>query len=102
VAQITIHHIDGSTNLIIASPAISLLNNLLSAGIFLHHRCGGKAECGTCRVRIIAANQEKQVANTISPKEAHRLAATHARPEEGDRLACQTYIYRDCDVYLFG
>jgi len=102
VAQIRVHHIDGTTVLITASPAISLVNTLLSAGISIHHRCGGKAECGTCRVRVISAAQEKGAANTMSPKEAQRLEAINAHPEEGERLACQTYIYGDCDVYLFG
>ncbi|WP_041396094.1 2Fe-2S iron-sulfur cluster-binding protein [Gracilinema caldarium] len=101
MAEIRVHQIDGTTVLIPASPAVSLVNILLSAGISIHHRCGGKAECGTCRVRLSSANQNIRFANAISPKEAQRLETMGAHPEDGERLACQTYISADCDVHLF-
>lgn len=101
MARISVHQPDGTITSITVSPAISLVNTLLTAGISIRHRCGGKAECGTCRVRVISANQAKRVANTIGQKEAQRLEAIGAQPEKGERLACQTYIYADCDVYLF-
>ena len=35
------------------SAAVSILNALLRNGTDIQHRCGGKAVCGTCRVRIV-------------------------------------------------
>lgn len=102
MAQLWVHHSDGTTISIKASPAVSLVNTLLSAGISIHHRCGGKAQCGTCRVKVVAKDPTKRFSNTIAPREAERLAAMGAHVEEGERLACQTYLFGDCDVYLFG
>lgn len=101
MGTIIVHQIDGTTIPIAASPAISLVNTLLSAGIAIHHRCGGKAQCGTCRVRVEPERGRKPIANAISPQEAKRLSVIGAHPEQGERLACQTYISGDCHVYLF-
>lgn len=101
MGTIIVHQIDGTTIPIAASPAISLVNTLLSAGIAIHHRCGGKAQCGTCRVRVESSNPDKPCMNSITSKEAQRLTAIGAHPEQGERLACQTYISGDCHVYLF-
>ncbi len=101
MVQIKVHHVDGRISCIATSPAVSLLNSLLSAGIIIHHRCGGKAQCGTCRVKIAATGDKKPATNQMSPKEAARLAAIGADPESGDRLACQTYVFNDIDVTLF-
>ncbi|MCA1949263.1 MAG: (2Fe-2S)-binding protein [Treponema sp.] len=101
MVQIKVHHIDGRISRISVSPAVSLLNSLLSAGIAMHHRCGGKAQCGTCRIRISATSKDSTVTNSISAKEAERLTAIGADPAAGDRLACQTYVFADTDVYLF-
>jgi ferredoxin len=101
MARISVHQPDGTITTIPISPAISLVNTLLKAGIPIRHRCGGKADCGTCRLRVISTNRGKQSTNTIGLKEDQRLRAIGAHPEQGERLACQTYIYADCDVYLF-
>jgi ferredoxin len=78
-----------------ASPAVSLLNSLLAAGVRVRHDCGGKALCGTCAVRIVAG------ASGLSPPaplEAKRLAGT-GRPS-GFRLACQARAARDVEIEI--
>lgn len=74
------------------SPALSLLNALLRAGIRVRHDCGGKALCGTCRVRASGA------LGPVGEREAARLAAVGAGP--GERLACQAFPYGEASIEL--
>ena len=53
-----------------ASAAISLLNNLLLNGVDISHRCGGRAQCGTCRVRV---ESEQDALNPVSEREQTKL-----------------------------
>lgn len=73
---------DGTRSRFEVSPAFSILVAAQRAGAPLRHDCGGKALCGTCRVRVLTG--------TVSPageRERIRLAAVDAKP--GERLACQ-------------
>ena len=77
------------------SAAISILNTLLRQGVQIQHRCGGKAECGTCRVRIVEG------AKTLSPmleRERVRLQAVDAPPDF--RLPCQTYTFGEVTIEI--
>jgi len=76
-----------------ASPALSLLNSLLRAGVRIRHDCGGKALCGTCAVRVLAGEGGL---SPVGPQEAARLAAGD-RPA-GYRLACQAHAIRDVEL----
>jgi ferredoxin len=83
-----------------AGPAVSLLNAMLREGIALRHDCGGKALCGTCRVRVIEGSEGL---SPILPREATRLAAVGAGApdlEGGVRLACQTHAARDVRIEI--
>jgi adenylate cyclase len=74
---------DASRKRFEVSPAFSILVAAQRAGAPLRHDCGGKALCGTCRVRVLHG--------AVSPKgerERIRLAAVGAAT--GERLACQT------------
>ena len=89
--------VSGTDYVIEASPAVSLLNTLLQAGVKISHLCGGKAVCGTCRVSVIKG------AGNLSPvKEAERkrLEAVKAKPDQ--RLACQTYVKGDIEIRIPG
>ncbi len=72
-----------------ASPAVSILNALLRAGVRISHLCGGRALCGTCRIRILEGEKY------LSPMgEAERIRLSERGPlPEGVRLACQTYTW---------
>lgn len=76
-----------------ASPAVSVLNNLLRGGVKIAHICGGKAQCGTCRYIVLEG------ASHISrPQQLERakLAAIGNPPDT--RLACQSYISGDITI----
>lgn len=92
MASITIEN----TGVVIeASPAVSILNNLLQADISISHICGGKAQCGTCCIEII---EGESFLSPITKEEQIRLVKfgnpTHAR------LACQTYSYGDIVIRI--
>lgn len=72
------------------SPAVSILNTLLQNGVRISHLCGGKAVCGTCRIKILEGEEY------LSPmQEAERVRLTSGTDKETPpphtRLACQTY-----------
>jgi len=70
---------------------LSVLNCLLEAGFPIRHDCGGKALCGTCRVRVISGKLSPRL-----EREDARLLAVHAGPEE--RLACQAHAAGDVEL----
>ncbi|MFQ3548078.1 MAG: 2Fe-2S iron-sulfur cluster-binding protein [Termitinemataceae bacterium] len=94
-SQLTVQFPDGSTQRLTISPVISLLNGLIEAGIPIHHRCGGKAQCGTCRIKIVSTGG----LSPIQEREAQRLATIRAGTQ--DRLACQTYLFSDTVISLY-
>lgn len=71
------------------SPVVSVLNLLLREGIPIPHSCGGKALCGTCRVRVVSEEGKPVPLNGISSREAQRLGSLNLGPSY--RLACQIY-----------
>ncbi|MBU0929303.1 MAG: (2Fe-2S)-binding protein [Spirochaetes bacterium] len=79
---ITLTYVDGRRVEFEASPVVSVLVAAQRAGVALRHDCGGKAACGTCRVRV-----ESGVTSPKTDRERHRLEAVGAGADE--RLACQ-------------
>jgi adenylate cyclase len=73
---------DGSKRTFDVSPVMSILVSAQRAEAPLRHDCGGKALCGTCRVRVISGSLSPEGA-----RETGRLEAVGAGP--GVRLACQ-------------
>ena len=73
---------DGTETSFEVSPAFSILVAAQRAGAPLRHDCGGKALCGTCRVRVVSG-----ILSPAGNREQERLAAVGAGP--GVRLACQ-------------
>jgi len=90
--------IAGEEREVSCSATVSVLNALVQAGVVLHHDCGGKAYCGTCRIRVVGGQGKGSGTNPIGAAERERLAAVGAGPE--DRLACQLYIYRDIRIEI--
>ena len=80
------------------TPGWSKLNLLAHADTYdleLPQACGGHAECGTCRVRIVAG------ALTPIRHEERALMTRHAkRFRQGERLACQARPQGDVTIHV--
>ncbi len=77
------------------SPVESLLVALMREGAPIRHDCGGKALCGTCRLRVCSG------ASGLSPmgeRERARLASFGAALDGSERLACQARAARDATL----
>lgn len=75
---------DGLAHDLEASPAYSILIALQRAGIAHRHDCGGKALCGTCRVRVLSGRL-----SPMGERERQKLEAVGESPDGSVRLACQ-------------
>ncbi|MBN2509384.1 MAG: (2Fe-2S)-binding protein [Spirochaetales bacterium] len=95
MAVLTVHTRDGKQVQVAVSPVVSILNTLLRNEIPVHHACGGHAQCGTCRVRIVKGAERL---SPIHDDERRRLAAAGAPPDF--RLACQTFAFGDVTIQI--
>ena len=77
------------------SAAISVLNALMRNGVRIKHVCGGKAQCGTCRYRIVSG---EEFLSPIRPAERAKLDALGNPPHV--RLACQSYTFGDIEIEI--
>ena len=74
------------------TPGISILNTLLRNDVKIPHKCGGKMQCGTCKIAIISGDG-------LSPmKEDEKFRLSKVDSKENDRLACQTFTYKDVTI----
>ena len=93
--------IANGSKVVATSPSISLLNALLRDGVPIRHDCGGKAQCGTCRLKIISGASGL---SPILPREAERLAALPRDEVRSDdpelRLACQAHAAKDVEIEI--
>ena len=77
------------------SAAVSILNTLMREGVAVKHVCGGKAQCGTCRFRIV---EGEKYLSPVTDRERVRLEALGGM--EKVRLACQTYAFGDITIEI--
>jgi len=66
---------------------------LKKAGIRIRASCGGKGQCGQCRVRLLSGEVSEPTA-----AERERLCGTAVA--QGHRLACRTKVLGDTDVFI--
>lgn len=83
-----------------ASPVYSVLVAAQRSGVPLRHDCGGKAQCGTCRVKVLSGRL-----SPMGERERIRLEAVgalHGQSTEGGgpvyRLACQSRPGSDLEL----
>ncbi|MCX7023218.1 MAG: 2Fe-2S iron-sulfur cluster-binding protein [Spirochaetes bacterium] len=95
MGTLVIRRESGPSRIVHAAPLSSVLNALSLEGLPIRHACGGKAECGTCRIRVVSA---KGLLSAVGGREAARLAAVGAAPDE--RLACQTYVAGELELEI--
>lgn len=78
-----------------SQPAFSLLTNFLINDIPIHAVCGGHANCGCCRVKIL---EGKEGTTKPNKREMHKLGQDLLT--EGWRFSCQTHSLRNIVVHL--
>ncbi|MFH2114682.1 MAG: 2Fe-2S iron-sulfur cluster-binding protein [Spirochaetota bacterium] len=80
-----------------ASPVYSILVAAQRNSVPLRHDCGGKAQCGTCRVRVLSGRL-----SPMGERERLRLEAVGAGQAGGNgavyRLACQSRPGSDLEL----
>jgi len=75
--------------------AMTLSNNFTLNNIKTPEKCGGKAICGFCRIKVLS-NQKY----CSKPNDAEKSLLNKIEINEGWRLACQLYSLRDISIYL--
>ena len=95
MAVLTVVTGDGDIITLPISPAVSILNTLMKNGIAIQHKCGGRAQCGTCRLKLVKGGGS---VGPISERERIRLEAVGAPADY--RLACQLYAFGDITVEI--
>lgn len=94
MANVIFHHADEQLKNVSISEGQTILRAAKQGRVALQHRCGGKAQCTTCKVKI-----ENQAG--ISPpasKEIQRLGEQNIK--QGMRLSCQTKVYTEVDAVI--
>ncbi|MBN2875404.1 MAG: (2Fe-2S)-binding protein [Spirochaetales bacterium] len=88
MSRVTLEYDDHPAVNFDASPVLSVLIAAQRAGVPLRHDCGGKALCGTCRVRVLSGKL-----SPVGEREQLRLGAIGA--DTDTRLACQAHAGSD-------
>ncbi len=73
----------------------TLLKNFMIHQLAHHAQCGGKAICGTCRIKILSGGKF-----CSPPMSAEKSRLTKEELSEGWRLSCQVYCLNDIHIYL--
>ncbi|HEY4431289.1 MAG TPA: 2Fe-2S iron-sulfur cluster-binding protein [Paenibacillus sp.] len=79
----------------VVNRGISLLEAARKAGVTITTRCGGKAGCLMCKVKI--ANEEATAVRPPGDIERRKLGTAL---EDGTRLACQAAVWSDVTVQV--
>lgn len=88
-------HIQNHKLTIINNPGLSLLNNFLINKCPIHTVCGGRGQCGCCRIKIL---QGEKGISPINKREIVKLGDKLIA--QGWRLSCQTHCLRDITLYM--
>lgn len=88
-------YIENTGETVAASTAVSVLNNLLRAGVRIAHQCGGRAQCGTCRYKVLEGKSRISPANAAEQRKLKEMG----NPEDV-RLGCQTYASGDISIRI--
>ncbi len=73
----------------------TLLKNFQQYNITTRAKCGGKAICGRCRIKILSGHEycNKAIAE-------ENIILTSQELDQGWRLACQLYCLKDISIFI--
>lgn len=86
-------HIGQATHTIEFSGGLPLVDAIRQSGVSFALPCGGNGKCGKCKVQI-SVNQPLPVSSE------ERQLLTEQELNSGIRLACETTLYSDAEVFL--
>lgn len=73
----------------------TLLRNFQQYNITTRAKCGGKAICGRCRVKVLSGHE---YCNKAISEE--NIILTREELKQGWRLACQLYCLKDISIFI--
>ena len=82
--------INGGSKELDVTPGGDLMHTLADQGIFLPSACGGKANCGQCKLQVLAGG------GTILPTETGFFSRRQIK--EGWRLGCQVKVKDNLEI----
>lgn len=94
MAKVIFHDADENIKSVTIHEGHTILRASIQGRVALQHRCGGKAQCTTCKVMI--ANQ----ARISEPQDIEIMRLGEDNIEKGMRLSCQTKVYGTIDVMI--
>ncbi len=77
------------------NPAISLLNNFKILDVNIESMCGGRGNCGTCKVQILKNNNF-----LLPPNDVEKFRLGEVKIKQNWRLACQLYSVKDLTINI--
>ena len=87
--------IENHDNTIEYNSAALLLNNFRMQGVPIGSQCGGRGNCGTCRIKILEGHKK------ITPiNKTERFKLTEEELNEGWRLSCQCYAVGKLKIFV--
>lgn len=94
MAKVTFHDPDNKSKHVTIRDGYTILRAAKQGRVALRHKCGGKASCTTCKVKI---EQQKEI-STPNQKEIMKLGDRQI--EKGMRLSCQTAVYGNVEAVI--
>jgi 2Fe-2S ferredoxin len=82
-----------------ASQGATILQAMLDAGIDTPHKCGGKAQCGTCHIFVHEGRKSLSKVQRLENEKLDTIVGVGSK----SRLACQSVIgAEDITIELLG
>lgn len=94
MAKVTFHQGDEVLKTVTIKKGQSILRAAKQGRVALKHRCGGNAQCTTCKVTI-----DNQLAVSTPQKKEVMTLGEH-NIEQNMRLSCQTRVHGEVDVAI--
>lgn len=94
MAKVIFHHADEVLKSVSIDEGHTILRAAKQGRVALKHRCGGKAQCTTCKVII----DDQSSISTPNNKEVMRLGEHNIAA--GMRLSCQTKVFKEVEVVI--